>query len=112
MPDNSSEKASVEELFQNPKHPYTRSLLRSNPSAETVSDDLYVIPGSVPSLSEIEYDQRFISRSSALDERRAQKVISEKMTEISSNHFVRGQAWKKFEFPDQKLKGGKSERNS
>ena len=51
------EKASVEELFQNPKHPYTRSLLRSNPSAETVSDDLYVIPGSVPSLSEIEYDK-------------------------------------------------------
>ena len=36
----------------------------------------------------------------------AQKVISEKMTEISPNHFVRGQAWKKFEFPDQKLKGG------
>ena len=36
----------------------------------------------------------------------AQKVISEKMTEISLNHFVRGQAWKKFEFPDQKLKGG------
>ncbi len=36
----------------------------------------------------------------------AQKVISEKMTEISPNHFVRGQAWEKFEFPDQKLKGG------
>ncbi len=101
------EKASVEELFQNPKHPYTRSLLRSNPSSETVSDDLYVIPGSVPSLSEIEYDKDlFLARVPWMKEE-AQKVISEKMTEISSNHFVRGQAWKKFEFPDQKLKGGK-----
>ncbi|MGF2007335.1 murein tripeptide/oligopeptide ABC transporter ATP-binding protein OppD, partial [Lactococcus lactis] len=100
------EKASVEELFQNPKHPYTRSLLRSNPSAETVSDDLYVIPGSVPSLSEIEYDKDlFLARVPWMKEE-AQKVISEKMTEISPNHFVRGQAWKKFEFPDQKLKGG------
>ena len=87
--------------------PYTRSLLRSNPSAETVSDDLYVIPGSVPSLSEIEYDKDlFLARVPWMKEE-AQKVISEKMTEISSNHFVRGQAWKKFEFPDQKLKGGK-----
>ncbi|KST77409.1 Oligopeptide transport ATP-binding protein OppD [Lactococcus lactis subsp. lactis] len=100
------EKASVEELFQNPKHPYTRSLLRSNPSTETVSDDLYVIPGSVPSLSEIEYDKDlFLARVPWMKEE-AQKVISEKMTEISPNHFVRGQAWKKFEFPDQKLKGG------
>lgn len=100
------EKASVEEIFQNPKHPYTRSLLRSNPSAETVSDDLYVIPGSVHSLSEIEYDKDlFLARVPWMKEE-AQKVISEQMTEISSNHFVRGQAWKKFEFPDQKLKGG------
>lgn len=69
----------AEELFQNPKHPYTRSLLRSNPSAETVSDDLYVIPGSVPSLSEIEYDKDlFLARVPWMKEE-AQKVISEKI---------------------------------
>src|SRR5574337_1125329 len=76
------EKTSVEELFQNPKHPYTRSLLRSNPSAETVSDDLYVIPGSVPSLSKIEYDKDlFLARVPWMKEE-AQKVISEKVSEI------------------------------
>ena len=37
---------------------------------------------------------------------KSMQYIMEKMTEISPNHFVRGQAWKKFEFPDQKLKGG------
>src|SRR5574340_439717 len=85
----------------------TVAVMYAGQLAETVSDDLYVIPGSVPSLSEIEYDKDlFLARVPWMKEE-AQKVISEKMTEISSNHFVRGQAWKKFEFPDQKLKGGK-----
>ncbi|OAZ15509.1 hypothetical protein V425_13220 [Lactococcus lactis RTB018] len=41
-----------------------------------------------------------------MDERRSSKSNFGKNAEISPNHFVRGQAWKKFEFPDQKLKGG------
>jgi peptide/nickel transport system ATP-binding protein len=94
------EKGSVEEIFTHPKHPYTRSLLRSNPSAETVSDDLYVIPGKVPSLSEIEYDKDlFLERVPWMQEE-AKEVISEKMEEVSPGHFVRGRAWKTFEFPD------------
>lgn len=100
------EKASVEELFNNPKHPYTRSLLRSNPSAETVSDDLYVIPGNVPSLSEIEYDKDlFLARVPWMKEE-AKKIISNEMTEISPNHLVRGSAWENFDFPNQTVKGG------
>ncbi|XOW21223.1 ABC transporter ATP-binding protein [Lactococcus cremoris] len=100
------EKASVEELFNNPKHPYTRSLLRSNPSAETVSDDLYVIPGNVPSLSEIEYDKNlFLARVPWMKEE-AKKIISNEMTEISPNHLVRGSAWENFDFPNQTVKGG------
>ncbi|MDO4432454.1 MAG: ABC transporter ATP-binding protein [Aerococcaceae bacterium] len=47
------EVAPVEELFSNPKHPYTRSLLRSIPQTvelDSPTGDLHVIQGSVPSL--------------------------------------------------------------
>ncbi|MDR1736411.1 MAG: ABC transporter ATP-binding protein [Oscillospiraceae bacterium] len=43
--------AEVGELFHNPKHPYTRSLLASNPSLESTGEGLlHVIKGMVPSL--------------------------------------------------------------
>lgn len=45
------ETADVRELFHNPKHPYTRSLLASNPSLDTGGDGmLRVIEGMVPTL--------------------------------------------------------------
>ena len=42
----------AEQIFKNPKHPYTRSLLRSIPQfdGEENDDDLYVIQGMVPSI--------------------------------------------------------------
>jgi peptide/nickel transport system ATP-binding protein len=43
------EQAPVDELFHNPKHPYTRGLLRSIPRLESQTRDrLDVIPGAVP----------------------------------------------------------------
>jgi peptide/nickel transport system ATP-binding protein len=42
------ETASVEDLFDNPQHPYTRGLLRAVPSLDTSEQRLYQIPGSVP----------------------------------------------------------------
>lgn len=45
------ELAGVRELFHNPKHPYTRSLLESNPSLGTGGEGLlHVIEGMVPNL--------------------------------------------------------------
>ncbi|WP_395319692.1 ABC transporter ATP-binding protein [Fructilactobacillus frigidiflavus] len=44
------EKGNVEQVFNDPKHPYTRSLLKSIPQVDSESDELYVIEGSVPSL--------------------------------------------------------------
>lgn len=44
------EVGSTKQIFENPKHPYTRSLLRSMPQADSENDDLYVIDGMVPSL--------------------------------------------------------------
>ncbi|WP_010400084.1 MULTISPECIES: ABC transporter ATP-binding protein [unclassified Paracoccus (in: a-proteobacteria)] len=42
------ETATVDDLFGNPQHPYTRGLLRAVPSLETSARRLYQIPGSVP----------------------------------------------------------------
>lgn len=95
------EKAPVAELFAHPKHPYTRSLLRSNPSADTVTDELYVIPGRVPALADMEHDKDlFLQRVPWLQDK-AKEVIPEEMAEVAPNHFVRGTAWQDFEFPDE-----------
>lgn len=44
------EKASVRELFENPKHPYTRGLLDCTPNIHQASEQLTSIEGNVPSL--------------------------------------------------------------
>ena len=46
------ERATVEDLFDNPRHPYTESLLRSIPRLDQLGEKkkLHVIPGIVPSL--------------------------------------------------------------
>ncbi len=47
---NVVEVADVEAIFLEPKHPYTRKLLRAIPSASTVGGRLEEIPGTVPRL--------------------------------------------------------------
>ena len=47
------EEGEVEELFANPKHPYTRGLLRSKPVLGRRQDELYSIPGQVPNPLEL-----------------------------------------------------------
>ncbi|MFN8582374.1 MAG: ABC transporter ATP-binding protein [Gemmatimonadaceae bacterium] len=42
------EEAPVRELFANPRHPYTRGLLRAMPRSRRTADRLQTIPGSVP----------------------------------------------------------------
>jgi peptide/nickel transport system ATP-binding protein len=43
------EKGTVQEIFHEPKHPYTVGLMRSKPSMNKDADRLYCIPGQVPS---------------------------------------------------------------
>ena len=48
------ELADARELFHNPKHPYTRSLLESNPSSSSSGEGfLHVIEGMVPNLDRL-----------------------------------------------------------
>ncbi len=44
------EKGGVEDIFYNPKHPYTWGLLSSMPDIDDVGDQLYTIPGNPPNL--------------------------------------------------------------
>jgi oligopeptide/dipeptide ABC transporter ATP-binding protein len=55
--------APVDELFANPMHPYTRALLRSIPTLNTVPKSvLPTIPGTVASLAEYTHGCRFCQR--------------------------------------------------
>ncbi|MDD2493855.1 MAG: ABC transporter ATP-binding protein [Tissierellia bacterium] len=47
------EVASTEDIFKNPKHPYTIGLISSKPDMGTESSRLHVIPGNVPDLSNL-----------------------------------------------------------
>ena len=44
------EKGKVNEIFYDPRHPYTWGLLASMPDMNTTSDELYTIPGTPPNL--------------------------------------------------------------
>lgn len=57
------EEASVEEIFDNPKHPYTWGLIKSIPRIDgDRSEPLYTIKGMVPLLSQIPCGCRFAER--------------------------------------------------
>ena len=88
------------QIFNEPKHPYTRSLLRSMPQRDSENDDLYVIKGMVPSLQRMpKQGDRFAPRipwvpASAHEEEPT-------MHEVEPNHLVRCTCYKEFTFPDE-----------
>ncbi len=47
------ESAPVEELFRNPRHAYTRALMRSIPALQPKGGTLYTIPGMPPDLAKL-----------------------------------------------------------
>ena len=64
-----AERASVEQLFRAPRHPYTHGLIRSIPTAETPSKTLLpVIEGVVPKLTEMPTGCRFSNRCPYADD--------------------------------------------
>ena len=90
--------APVNELFKNPKHPYTRSLLQSNPTNNVAKSDLHVIQGVVPTLVNLPREGcRFASRIPWM-----QSAVHEEnpiLHEITPDHFVRCTCYKEFYFP-------------
>ena len=94
--------ADVITLFEQPKHPYTRSLLNSVPNStdSTKQYKLHVIQGVVPSLANLPRTGcRFKDRIPWIDD----SVHDEhpELNEIEPGHFVRCTCYKHFHFPDK-----------
>ena len=94
------EEAPVVELFRNPKHPYTRSLLKSIPQTNSESEQLEVIQGMVPSLMKLPRQGcRFSSRIPWIPQ--SAHEANPELHEVAPGHLVRCTCWKEFHFEDE-----------
>ncbi|MGX6978439.1 ABC transporter ATP-binding protein [Vagococcus elongatus] len=94
------ETAPVAELFGNPKHPYTRSLLNSIPQEDSPDEDLHVIEGLVPSLAQMPKSGcRFAARIPWI----AAEAHEEhpELHEVAPGHLVRCTCYQHFHFRDE-----------
>ncbi|WP_372994307.1 ABC transporter ATP-binding protein [Lutispora sp.] len=87
------EKGSMEEIFDNPCHPYTKGLMEAIPSLTNKKEELYSIPGTVPIAKNFASGCRFADRCSLCMGDCKDSVPP--MKEISPNHYV--QCWLDFE---------------
>ncbi len=80
------EKGTVEEIFYEPKHPYTWGLLSAMPDLDTTDDQLYTIPGSPPNLSHnVEGDAFAVRNIYALQ---IDHRLEPPMFQVSDTHFA------------------------
>ena len=89
----------AEQIFKNPQHPYTRSLLRSIPQLddEDASDELYVIQGMVPSLKTLDRQGcRFADRIPWVKEEDHEHNPT--LHEVEEGHHVRCTCYRNFDF--------------
>jgi len=73
------EHAETHVLFRTPRHPYTRGLLRSLPSARNRGERLRTIPGIVPDLSKLPKGCRFQDRCELVSDicRREEPILKQ-----------------------------------
>ncbi len=91
------EMADAKELFENPLHPYTKSLLQSIPQSDSMGSELHVIKGMVPSLKNLPRNGcRFAPRIPYID--RSEHEENPVLHQVVENHFVRCTCWKNFRF--------------
>lgn len=94
------EVATAEELFANPQHPYTRSLLNSIPQDDNHDNDLHVIEGVVPSLKNmIRTGCRFSPRIPWIPAEAHE--ANPTLHEVAPDHLVRCTCYKHFHFRDE-----------
>lgn len=90
------EKNKVDELFKNPKHPYTKGLLSSIPRLEnTPKSHLQTIEGMVPPLSNLPAGCRFQNRCPYVEDKCKKQTITPE--NLSDDHFVRCLKWNEHE---------------
>lgn len=94
--------ADVLTLFENPLHPYTKSLLNSVPTEG--QDKLHVIQGIVPSLKNLPRKGcRFAARIPWIND--SAHEGNPELHEVTPGHFVRCTCHKHFYFPDDSKEG-------
>ena len=81
--------ASVDELFKNPLHPYTKALMKSIPHLDTKTERLYALRGMVPSFIDMGDECKFCNRFDPEDCACKGTKLSYDLFEAKPNHFVR-----------------------
>lgn len=81
------EEALAKEIFENPKHPYTKGLIQSVPDMRYKKDRLYSIAGNVPRPGTIKQGCRFAARCEFAFDRCLQE--NPELYEASDEHKVR-----------------------
>ena len=80
------ESGSVQDIFEQPQHPYTQGLLASLPSLAGSTGELYSIPGSVPAIGQFEPGCRFAPRCAQRREICSRSVPA--LTAVGPGHAV------------------------
>jgi oligopeptide transport system ATP-binding protein len=82
------ERASVEQLFHNPRHAYTRSLLKSIPAMHAKGEELYTIAGLPPDLTKPLPGCAFAPRNEIGDRSKCLTDRQPVLTEMDDGHWV------------------------
>ncbi|MCQ2427835.1 MAG: ABC transporter ATP-binding protein [Clostridia bacterium] len=80
------EKGTADEIFYDPRHPYTWGLLSAMPDLKTDDSRLYTIPGSPPNLLHEVRGDAFAARN--IYALKADEIADPPMFQISKNHFA------------------------
>ncbi len=82
------ERAPSAELFRDPRHAYTRSLLKSIPATHAKGEELYTIPGLPPDVSRPIPGCAFAPRNEIGDRDQCLKDSRPPLVEIAGGHWV------------------------
>ena len=83
------EVATVQELFKNPIHPYTKALMESIPKMNVRSKRLKTLKGMVPSILDLGDECKLCSRFESHERACAGTRIEPELIEVKKGHFVR-----------------------
>ena len=81
--------ATIEELFKNPIHPYTKALMESIPKLDKKSKRLKALKGMVPSILELGDGCKLCSRFEPEECACGGTKVEPELTEVEKGHFAR-----------------------